>query len=247
MTTMITPSEVDLLTITILYDNNMYDPRLRATWGFSALVEYKGNTFLFDTGGDAPTFLDNMRLLEIDPAKIKFVVISHAHGDHTGGLEGLLGRDVHPTVYLISSFSPEFKRHISQMTTVVEVTRGQVLAEDVFTTGEMNGGIPEQALVINTCKGLVVITGCAHPGVVEMVKQAKVLYDEHIHLVLGGFHLRDKSSIELKSILAAFHQLGVEKVAPCHCTGDQAIKTFVEEYDDDFIQAGVGRVIVVEP
>ena len=76
--------------LTIVYDNNAFDPRLKTAWGFSALVEYDGHTLLFDTGGDAPTLLENMDILEIDPAQIEKVVISHDHGDHTGGLEGLL-------------------------------------------------------------------------------------------------------------------------------------------------------------
>ncbi|MEJ2013618.1 MAG: hypothetical protein P8X64_15525, partial [Anaerolineales bacterium] len=58
--------EESRLTITILYDNNPYDTRLRTAWGFSALVEVQGGVYLFDTGGDSPTLLENMRVLEID-------------------------------------------------------------------------------------------------------------------------------------------------------------------------------------
>ena len=55
------------LTITILYDNTTHDPRLRAEWGFAALIECGGHTLLFDTDGDAPTLLGNMEILGIDP------------------------------------------------------------------------------------------------------------------------------------------------------------------------------------
>jgi len=245
-TYMSTPTKDDSLTITILYDNNPYDSRLRTAWGFAALIEHNDNTYLFDTGGDAATLLENMRILEVDPSRIQFIILSHAHADHTGGLEGLLGQGVHPTVYLPPSFSAGFKHRVSQIASVVEVLPGLSLAEDVFTTGEMGAGTREQALVIKTGKGLVIITGCAHPGVVSMVARAKELFNEPVFLVLGGFHLGDKSSAELESITAAFKELEVEKVAPCHCTGEQAIEKFKEKYSDDFIQAGVGRVIVVE-
>ena len=233
--------------LTIVYDNNAFDPRLKTAWGFSALVEYDGHTLLFDTGGDAPTLLENMDILEIDPAQIEKVVISHDHGDHTGGLDGLLEQNTEPTIYVIPSYSDGSRRRISQTANVVEVTPGQQLDEVIFTTGEMKGEIPEQALFIKTDQGLVVITGCAHPGVVRMIEEAQKMLDEPVYLVIGGFHLGKASAQELDSILDAFRQIGVEKVAPTHCTGDHAIERFEAEYKNDFIQAGAGKIIVVNP
>jgi 7,8-dihydropterin-6-yl-methyl-4-(beta-D-ribofuranosyl)aminobenzene 5'-phosphate synthase len=246
-TDMITPPPEDTLTITIIYDNNSYDPRLRTAWGFAAILEYRGATFLFDTGGDAPTLLSNMGLMGFDPAQLDFIILSHAHADHTGGLMGLLSQGIKPAVYIIPSMSAAFKGPISKATTLVEVTPGMALTDYAFTTGEMNRGVPEQALAIRTSKGLVITTGCAHPGVAEMVAQAKAFHDEPAYLVLGGYHLRGKSEAEIKSILAAFRRLGVERVAPCHCTGDQAIAMFRDEFGEDFIEAGAGRVIDLQP
>jgi 7,8-dihydropterin-6-yl-methyl-4-(beta-D-ribofuranosyl)aminobenzene 5'-phosphate synthase len=133
------------------------------------------------------------------------------------------------------------------LVTVIEVVSGQTIAAEMFTTGEMSRGVPEQALVIKTNQGLVVVTGCAHPGVVQVVEQAMNLFGGKVHLVLGGYHLRSKSTSELEALIVEFRRLGVKKVAPCHCTGDQAIQMFSDEYGNDFIQAGVGRVVVVEP
>jgi 7,8-dihydropterin-6-yl-methyl-4-(beta-D-ribofuranosyl)aminobenzene 5'-phosphate synthase len=239
-------STTDRLTITIVYDNNAYDPHLTTAWGFAALVEYRGQTLLFDTGGDGPTLLGNMATLGIAPARIEGVVLSHIHDDHAGGLSALLAAGARPIVYLPPSFPANFKRQVGSTTTVVEVAPGQPLGEGLFTTGEMGGSIPEQALVIRTDRGLVMVTGCAHPGIVQMVAQAKELFGGQVHLVMGGFHLRSEDSVELEAILADFRRLGVEKVAPSHCTGDQAIAMFAAEYGGDFIQSGVGRVIVVE-
>jgi 7,8-dihydropterin-6-yl-methyl-4-(beta-D-ribofuranosyl)aminobenzene 5'-phosphate synthase len=127
------------------------------------------------------------------------------------------------------------------------VAPGQSFGEGIFTTGELGRSIPEQALVISTDRGLVVITGCAHPGIVQMTAQAKMLFGDPVYLVLGGFHLGSKSDAEISAILAEFRRLGVERVAPCHCTGERAISRFAAEYGDDFVQAGVGRVITVNP
>ncbi len=233
------------LTITIVYDNNAYDARLKLAWGFSALVKYRGHTLLFDTGGDGPTLIENMRILGIDPTQIGRVVLSHAHGDHTGGLNALLESGARPTVYLPASFSASFKDQLGRRTEVIEVTPGLLIAEGIFTTGEMGGSIREQSLVIQTDQGLVVVTGCAHPGIVEIVEQAKTLFDDPVRLVLGGFHLGSKSRAEIDAILIDFRRLGVEQVAPCHCTGDLAIAMFAAEYEEDFIRAGVGKVIVI--
>ena len=242
-----TPLADARLTITVVYDNNSYDSRLRTAWGFSAFVEYHDHTLLFDTGGDGPTLLANMAALGIAPAQIESVVLSHIHGDHVGGLSGLLAAGARPTVYLPPSFPASFKREVAETTTVVEVAPGQRIAEGLFTTGEMGSGILEQALVIETARGLVVITGCAHPGVVQIVARAKELFGDQVYLVLGGFHLGGKRDAEIAAIVADFRRLGVEKVAPCHCTGDRAIAMFAAEYGDDFVQAGVGRVLVVVP
>ena len=70
------------------------------------------------------------------------------------------------------------------------------IAEGLFTTGEMGRNIPEQSLVITTESGLVVITGCAHPGIVAIVEQARQMFEEPVRLVLGGFHLESKAEID---------------------------------------------------
>lgn len=93
------PVEVRPVTLTIVYDNNAYDPRLRTAWGFACLVEAGDATVLFDTGGDGATLLGNMDALELDPRDIDAIVLSHIHGDHTGGLLALLNRGITPTVF----------------------------------------------------------------------------------------------------------------------------------------------------
>jgi 7,8-dihydropterin-6-yl-methyl-4-(beta-D-ribofuranosyl)aminobenzene 5'-phosphate synthase len=234
------------LTITIVNDNNPYDQRLSSAWGFSALVEYRDYNLLFDTGGDGQMLMENMRILGIDPSHIDSVVLSHAHEDHTGGLTALLDSGAKPVVYLLPSFPVSFKRQIEQFTQASEVLPGQSFAEGLWTTGEVGGIIPEQALVIQTEQGLVVITGCAHPGIVAIVEQAQILFAEPVYLVLGGFHLGDKSEAEIDAILKDFKRLEVKQVAPCHCTGESAISRFAAEYGKDFIQVGVGSVIRLE-
>jgi 7,8-dihydropterin-6-yl-methyl-4-(beta-D-ribofuranosyl)aminobenzene 5'-phosphate synthase len=234
------------LKITIVYDNTLYEPELTAGWGFSALIEYKGHTLLFDTGADGQALLNNMAALHINPLEIETVVLSHNHSDHTGGLNALLSTGVQPKVYLLPSFPASFKQPISQVTTVIETTPDQVITEGIFTTGEMGGSTPEQAIAIEIDQGVVILTGCAHPGIIAVIEHVKETSGKPVYLVLGGFHLKDAAPTEIAAIVQAFRRLGVEHVGPCHCTGEQAMAAFAEEYGDDFVQVGTGKIIEIE-
>ncbi|MDY6876754.1 MAG: MBL fold metallo-hydrolase [Chloroflexota bacterium] len=230
-----------------VYDNRSLYPHLISKWGFACLV---GDDLLFDTGGDGRTLLSNMAQMGIDQAGIGTVVLSHAHGDHTGGLAGLLAAGVRPTVYVPRSFPARFKVRVRSLTTLVEVHGPVEIRPGIHTTGEVGRRIVEQALVVETEEGLVVVTGCAHPGGVEMVRcaqdvGARLPRPARPYLVLGGFHLGGTSRRQVERFIADFHQLGVQKVAPCHCTGDRAMRIFAEKYGEDFIRAGVGCVITI--
>jgi len=243
-----TPTEVaERVTITILYDNNPYDERLETAWGFSCLVERGDFALLFDTGGDAVTPLSNMQTLGLDPTEIDTIVLSHIHGDHVGGLGGILAVNEETTLYLPRSFPASFKEQVKAHARVVEVHEPMEIAEGIYTTGEMGWGILEQSLVVVTEPGLVVITGCAHPGVVNIVAKAKEITDGEVYLVVGGFHLGGASEATIEGFIADFRRLGVQKVAPCHCTGSRAMEMFAADYGEDFIKAGVGRVLEIGP
>ena len=82
--------------VTILYDSFGKSPTLTMDWGFAALVDYGGKRILFDTGNNAQIFEHNVRAAGVDLQKLDFVVMSHRHGDHMGGLAYLL--KVNPTV-----------------------------------------------------------------------------------------------------------------------------------------------------
>ena len=232
------------MTVTIVYDNNRYTPAgldtLRTSWGFACWVETDEMVILFDTGGDGSTLLHNLAELGLDPSAIDAVVLSHAHADHTGGLGALLGAGVKPTVYVPAAFPDGFKADVRSLTDVVEVGGSSPVAAGVWTTGEVGTGIVEQALVLDTDEGLIVITGCAHPGVVEMVRRARRQNDDAVALVVGGFHLGGASTARIEGIVAEFRELGVERLAPCHCTGDQARRMFKESFGEACTLAGVG-------
>ena len=232
--------------ITIVYDNNGFDKNLKTAWGFSCLVELEDKKILFDTGGDSPTLLNNMEKLKMDLKEIDILVLSHIHGDHTGGLTGVLEKNPDVTVYIPKSFPSSFKNEIkSYGAKFVDVDNPIKIFDGIYTTGELGTWIKEQSLIIKTDKGLVVITGCAHPGIMNIVRKAKEVTKEDLYLVIGGFHLGGASDADLMQIVNVFRELNVKKVGPCHCSGDRCRELFEEEYKDDFIEVGVGREIKV--
>jgi 7,8-dihydropterin-6-yl-methyl-4-(beta-D-ribofuranosyl)aminobenzene 5'-phosphate synthase len=236
------------LTVTVVYDNYPFNKDLETKWGFSCLVEGAEKTILFDTGGDGKVLLRNMKKLGIKPEAIEIMVFSHIHQDHTGGAADFLKENSAVTVYMLKSFTESFRDMVSNSgAQYVDVQKPVKICEDVFCTGEIGTQIKEEALAIKTAKGLVVITGCAHPGIVEMVRKAKEVFkEEAVHLVVGGFHLGQMREEQIKGIIAELRGENVEKIAPTHCTGDRAIAMFKAEYGDDFISAGVGKKIKIE-
>lgn len=232
------------LRITVVYNNVPHVPGLTTAWGFAAVIEAGADTVLFDTGGDGPTLLGNLQRLGIDPESIDVVVLSHIHGDHTGGLDHFLVRQPNVTVYMPRSFPAAFRRAVERRGARVETVSGaQRLIASVHSTGEMSDGTREQALIVDIPAGLVVITGCAHPGIVEIARIARAYLGKEIYLLMGGFHLLGKSERNLRGTLQALRNLGVRKVAPSHCTGDEAIAMFRAAWGHDFIDGGCGAVI----
>ena len=236
---------MDHLSITIIYDNNPFKTELLTGWGYSCLIRGVEKTILFDTGGDGAVLLANMKKLAIDPGEIDIVVLSHIHGDHVGGVERFLAMNRTVTVYLPQSFPEKLKDKLkSSGIEIREVHGPTMICENVYSTGELGTLIKEQSLIVQTARGISVITGCAHPGIVEIINEAKnLIHDDEVLLTMGGFHFHNKSRKELKKIAATFKHLGVRHVGLCHCSGELARQIFEEEYREYFIKVGVGKGI----
>jgi 7,8-dihydropterin-6-yl-methyl-4-(beta-D-ribofuranosyl)aminobenzene 5'-phosphate synthase len=209
--------------ITVVYDNEVVSTALRKGHGFSALIEDGGvPPLLFDTGADGPTLLHNMKELNIDPRDIGTIVVSHAHGDHIGGLSEILSINGVAELYLPSSFKRAFLGR-----NVTEVKGPVQIRENIFSSGELEG--VEQSLALKTAKGVFVLTGCAHPGM-ERILAAAATFGE-LYGIAGGFH--------------GFHDFELFKrlslIYPCHCTRyKQEIRDL---FQDRSLECGVGSII----
>ena len=209
--------------LTIVYDNETKKPELAADWGFSCLIEAEDTPqILFDTGASGSILLHNMKKLNIDPGAIGIVVISHPHGDHFGGLENIMDANKDAEFYLPQSFPiGTLARKFTKVKEPVQI------CPNVFSTGEL-GGI-EQSLVINTDKGLLVVVGCSHPGVGNILDAASRF--GKVYGIVGGFH--------------GFHDFDrlnpLSLICPCHCT--QYKIEIKRLFGDRCLDCGAGMVI----
>ena len=224
--------------ILVLYDNTTAHDGAAADWGFSALVKSGGAAVLFDAGAKPDLLFRNMQALGVRPASITHTVISHAHADHLGGVYRVMSEQPSIAAYFLEAFPPQAFR-----TGVRRVGAKPVrIVPGVWSTGQVDGQPPEQALIIETATGLIVVTGCSHPGVVAMVEAAKAACgDKPVRLLLGGFHMLNQDGGEIARTMERLRVLGVQTVAPTHCTGEAASQAFSRVYGKNAVAAGAGK------
>ncbi len=209
---------------TIIYDNKVWKKGLKADWGFSCLVKVNEEEILFDTGANGSILLHNMEKLGIDPAGINKVFISHAHGDHTGGLSELLMLKNTIKVYIPAS-CPKPRNAVD----IVSIRTTSEILENIFSTGELNNN--EQSMAVKTEKGAVIIVGCSHPGADVILRESSKIAKPYA--LIGGLHgFKNFSSLSDLSL-----------ICPCHCT--QHISSIASLYPGKYIEGGAGKVIEI--
>lgn len=209
--------------VTIVYDNEVRQPGLKSDWGFSCLIEAPDiPQVLFDTGASGSILLHNMRKLGLDPSAIGIVVLSHPHWDHVGGLSDFLQVNKEAEIYPPASLGGTIPGR--EVTIVREPVQ---ICPNVFTTGELRG--IEQSLAVDTDKGMLVIVGCSHPGVGDILDAASRW--GRVYGIVGGLHgFRDFKRLK-----------GLSLICPCHCTSYKSeIKRL---FPQQCIDCGAGVVL----
>ena len=216
---------------TIVYDNTSYVSTLETSWGFSCYIETSRGNILFDTGWNGNTLLKNMTRLGISPDTIDKLVLSHNHWDHIGGLNHIITANTKLEAYIPTSFSKHLKDEVSKQVRTVEVYEPVEVLPGTWSTGEHGEHIKEQALLVGTKKGFVLVTGCSHPGLEVVLADAR--NHGEVYGVLGGFH--------------GFHKFdalkGLQFVMPCHCT--QHMDEIEVYYNHVFVGGGVGKKVTI--
>lgn len=208
----------DTIRITILYDNTGSDSRMVADFGFSCLVAAHGKTILFDTGAKADILVKNMAAMGVDPSSIDIVMISHDHWDHNGGMSLVAGGRA--PIYVPDSFA-------TKLPGLTKISDSCKISDGIYSTGELAG--IEQSLVVQLGEEVVVVAGCAHSGVREILAAAREL--GRVAVLVGGLHGFDE--LELLADL--------DIVCPTHCT--RKIAEIALRYPGKYVAGGAGAVI----
>lgn len=232
------------LFIQILYDNIAYNENLISDWGFSCIINIGGKKILFDTGAKGDILIDNMNKLSIDQKNIDYVFISHDHWDHTGGLKEFLKINNNVKVFLLKSFSEKTKKIVKDNNAeIIEIENEQKIFENIISTGDMIGEKHEQSLIIETNKGNIVIAGCAHPNIVNIIEKVKKISSNDILLVAGGFHYLHDNVEQINYNISKLVSFNIKYIAPSHCTGELAMERIKQFFSNQFIDSGVGKIL----
>lgn len=236
---------MDQIVIKIIYDNCKTNESLQEGWGFSCLVDLGQRKILFDTGADSKAFFSNLQQLNIQCDEITDLVYSHKHSDHIAGFGEVIAKLKKDSRLFLPKKFPSKKLPSIVHTEIVEDFKE--IDTGVYSI-VLKGGflLYEQALLIETLKGLVVITGCAHPGIIRLLQEAQKRLKQPIHLVLGGFHLFRNGQRQIDEVVDQFKALKVQIAAPCHCTGSLAIERFRQAFQDSFFKIGAGSILTLD-
>ncbi len=308
--TILVDNLADLLTRSTDEVKRFADGPLIAEHGFSALIDLPSEKLrvLWDVGASASTVLENLRRMEIDPASIDAIALSHGHWDHVAGLSEVLRavrRFPEPKMFPAGAADEELVQHAQPSTipvvvhpaafrerwgflkdgrrygpiratnraewealgaAVIESEGPYRIAEGCWATGyvpresfETAGRSGEtrfrdgdrfladdieedQSIVVHVeGKGLVVVAGCAHAGIVNTVRHARSISGiDRVHAVLGGFHLGRTTEEDIERTVDAIAEMRPAMVVPSHCTGFAAMRRFAERMPDAFVLGTVG-------
>lgn len=240
------------LDLTFLVDNNA-GPGCGAEHGLSIIVATDDTRILFDSG-QSSLFKSNAMSLGIDLDRIELAVLSHGHYDHGNGFEYFAGRRLvcHPEIFIRryrekngTYIGLSYDRQQAETWFDLQLSaRPMKLSDSITFLGQIprlndfeakqtpfydEAGQPDfvpddSAIAVETAKGLVVIAGCSHSGICNIVDYAcAVTGCNDIAAVIGGFHLKE-GSLAIEPTMSYLKSRNIKLLMPCHCVDASVIQ-----------------------
>lgn len=244
--------------VKILVANKVNQEKLIAEHGIAFWIKYNQNNYLFDTGQQTALF-HNANELDIPLQAAEAVILSHPHDDHIGALAQLLAVNQKMAVYGHQKIEDELlkanpNQEILNFNPVAEPTE---LAPGLWLTGRLPDKYLDQvkdhkyyeeakfenSLFMETPKGLIVLTGCSHGGIVSILKYINEISTKNLYGLAGGFHLVDKTQSELATIVDELNKMNLKKIYPLHCTGFLGQKYLLDNCKAEVEIVGAGENI----
>ena len=263
-----------------------------AEHGFSMLIRVlrgrKIVSLLFDTGISSDGVVENAKRMGLELSEVEYVVLSHGHYDHFGGLVSALKAInktnlpliVHEDMFktrgtensdgTIRTYTEFPNREQLSSAKLINTKQPHLIADDmILVTGEIpretsfekgflqhkaliNGSwqpdpiiLDDRAIVFNVKrKGLVVISGCAHAGIINTIKYAQRISGiRDIYAVIGGFHLAGKENENrIEPTVRELKRLRPNLIVPSHCTGWRGMFAIAKALPEAFVWNSVGNL-----
>lgn len=253
--------------LTVLTDN-CAGAGFVAEHGLSYLIEHKGMKILLDTGHTDVFLQNAKRLGIDILKEIETVVLSHGHWDHGDGLKYLTGKTLitHPSAF-IKRYRKNDHSHIGLTLSkdelkekfTLKITKepfkisqgiiflGEIPRENNFEAKSTSfvdennkpDFVPDDSALAIIDKGeLIIITGCSHAGICNIITYAqKVTGIQKVNTIIGGLHLKHKNK-QTYNTIHFLKELNIQQVYPSHCTELEALAVFVQEFKIKQVKTG---------
>ncbi|MBN1416111.1 MAG: MBL fold metallo-hydrolase [Bacteroidales bacterium] len=254
------------MVISVLTDN-MPGTRTEAEHGLSYLIEFEGKKLLFDTG-QSNLFLKNAEIMSVDTTNIDMIILSHGHFDHGDGLPYLSGGKLlcHPECFvkryrkvdhtyiglintqdeleekfeLITSSAPFYiSEKIVFLGEIPRLTDFESKHTSfIFEDGSPDFVMDDSAVAMILDRGLFIITGCGHAGIVNTLEHARIVTEtKKLYGIMGGFHLK-AADRQTEETIRYLKESGITYVYPSHCTDEPALSLFYKSFPSIPVKTG---------